>query len=82
VQWRQRPPDFVGKKARAILVFRLSLKRESRAEIDLQEVVLGSIDEIPGGFREHPDMGSKAILEPAAKVTQHPVAETQAAIRS
>jgi hypothetical protein len=39
------------------------LESESGAEIDLQEVVLGSVDDIPGGFREHPDMGSKAILE-------------------
>jgi hypothetical protein len=44
------------------------LKRESRAEIDLQEVVLGSVNDIPGGFGEHPNMGSKAILEPSAKV--------------
>ena len=48
------------------------LKRESRAEIDLQEVVLGSVNDIPGGFGEHPNMGSKPILEPSTKVTQHP----------
>ena len=49
---------------------RLSLKRESRAEIDLQEVVLGSVDDIPGGFREHPDMRSKAILESSTITTK------------
>jgi len=58
------------------------LKRESRAEIDLQEVVLGSVNDIPGGFGEHPNMGSKAILEPSAKVAQHPVAKAQATIRA
>src|ERR1700730_2450259 len=58
------------------------LKRESRAEIDLQEVVLGPVNDIPGGFGEHPNMGSKAILEPSAKVTHHPVTKPQAPIRA
>jgi hypothetical protein len=60
----------------------LEAKRESRAEIDLQEVVLGSVDDIPGGFGKHPNMGSKAILEPSAKVTHHPVTKAQATIRA
>jgi hypothetical protein len=54
----------------------------SAPEIDLQEVILRSVDDIPGGFREHPDMGSKAILESSTKVTQHPVTKTQAPIRA
>ena len=58
------------------------LKRESRAEIDLQEVVLGPVNDIPGGFGEYPNMGSKAILEPSTKVTQHPVTKAQASIRA
>ena len=61
---------------------RLPLKRESRAEIDLQEVVLGFVNDIPGGFGEHPDMRSKAILESSAKVTQHLVTKAQASIRA
>jgi hypothetical protein len=58
------------------------LKRESRAEIDLQEVVLGPVNDIPGGFGEHPNMGSKSILEPSTKVTQHPVTKAQGSIRA
>jgi hypothetical protein len=58
------------------------LKRESRAEIDLQEIVLGSVNDIPGGFGEYPNMGSKAILEPSTKVAQQLVALAQASIRA
>ena len=58
------------------------LKREPRAEIDLQEVVLGTVNDIPCGFGEHSDMGSKAVLESPTKVAQHPVTKAQAPIRA
>ena len=58
------------------------LKRESRAEIDLQEVVLGPVNDIPSGFGEYPNMGSKAILEPSTKITQHLVTKAQASIQA
>jgi hypothetical protein len=68
------------------LGFRLALlcrlKREPRAEIDLQEVVLGTVNDIPGGFGEHSEMGSKAILESPTKVAQHLVTEAQTSIRA
>jgi len=44
------------------------LKRESGSEIDLQEVVLGSVNDIPSGFGEHSDVGREAIFESATKV--------------
>jgi hypothetical protein len=49
-------------------VFTALLKRESGAEIDLQEVVLRSVDDIPSGLGEDSDVRSKAILESATKV--------------
>ena len=44
------------------------LKRESGSEVDLQEVILRSVDDIPSGFGKHSDVGREAIFESATKV--------------
>ncbi len=44
------------------------LKRESGSEVDLQEVILRSVDDIPSGFGKHSDVRREAIFESATKV--------------